>query len=160
ALLRRNRKLLAIEMEGAGIAAAATERSDPRHFIVVRGLSDLADERKAEFDRASDVGAVDTGALRRYALLSAVEYLLRLLPILLQSLGGPQSVPADSRPVPSSGPETAPQSLGTSRVKSEPIVGSDVDHTGTPNDNRTIERNLELALATRYYGTSAERLLH
>jgi nucleoside phosphorylase len=161
ALLRRNRKLLAIEMEGAGVAAAAVERSDPKHFIVARGLSDLADERKADFDRTSEAGSAVAGALRQYALLSAVEYLLRLLPILLQSLEAPKLMPPESAAVSYPSPREVSQPSEASGIKSVRLSVHEVEHFPTTHGDRTLERNLELELSIRYHGvTSIERLLH
>jgi hypothetical protein len=148
-------------MEGAGVAAAAVERSDPKHFIVARGLSDLADERKADFDRTSEAGSAVAGALRQYALLSAVEYLLRLLPILLQSLEAPKLMPPESAAVSYPSPREVSQPSEASGIKSVRLSVHEVEHFPTTHGDRTLERNLELELSIRYHGvTSIERLLH
>jgi nucleoside phosphorylase len=156
ALLRRNRKLLAIEMEGAGVAATAIERSDPRNFIVVRGLSDFADERKAELDRAHQAGSLETGAMRRYALLSAVEYLLRLLPILLQSLEVPEPTSVESTVISSPVPGTASVPLEISDTKNEQIADQRVENFALMSDDE-FEVNLEHELATRYHREASIR---
>jgi nucleoside phosphorylase len=38
--------LLAVEMEGGGVAIAAVQVSDPPGFLMIRSISDLADKRK------------------------------------------------------------------------------------------------------------------
>jgi len=72
-LLRIDRKLLAVEMEAAGVAQVAHGRREPIQIMVVRGISDFADERKNELD------AVNRGAWRKYAVYSAGAFLLHLL---------------------------------------------------------------------------------
>lgn len=80
-LLQRNRKLFAVEMEAAGVTASATTGSDKRRFIIVRGISDFADERKAKLDAQKDANK-NAGAWRRYAMLSATEFLLQIIPYI------------------------------------------------------------------------------
>jgi nucleoside phosphorylase len=41
-------KLLAVEMEAEGVFAAVFDRPDIRHALVIRGISDMADERKSD----------------------------------------------------------------------------------------------------------------
>ena len=72
-LLRIDRKLLAIEMEAAGVAQAAHGRREPIPIMVVRGISDFADERKKELDSVGD------GVWRKYAMYSASAFVLNLL---------------------------------------------------------------------------------
>jgi nucleoside phosphorylase len=72
-LLRRDREFFALDMEAGGAMLAASERVDPTRMIVVRGVSDYGDERKAEMD------ALGGGSLRRYAMRNAVELLFTLL---------------------------------------------------------------------------------
>lgn len=155
AVLRRNRKLMALEMEGAGVSAAVTDRSDPKHFIIVRGLSDFADERKAELDRASATGVVDSGVLRRYAVLSAAEFLLRLVPVLLEDLG-------ESEPVSSS--EATGLSLARIAATSRPQASTVSQNAacGDPaGDHSSLEQDLEYEFATKYHKeASIRRLLH
>jgi nucleoside phosphorylase len=69
----RNRKFLAIEMESAGVLAAVYRQADPKRSLVLRAISDFADERKAEMDR------VEGGCVRRYAMRNACRLLWRLL---------------------------------------------------------------------------------
>jgi nucleoside phosphorylase len=74
---KRDRTLTAIEMEAAGAAYAAYARIQGVPLLVVRGISDYADERKAELDRvASPQGR---GAWRRYATMNATDLLVRIL---------------------------------------------------------------------------------
>jgi nucleoside phosphorylase len=68
-----DRRFLALEMEAAGIAAAAAERPNPVWWIAVRGISDFSDARKDEFD------GTGKGAWRRYAMHNAASYLRALL---------------------------------------------------------------------------------
>jgi len=72
-LLRIDRKLLAIEMEAAGVAQAAHGCREPIPIMVVRGISDFADERKKELDSVGD------GVWRKYAMYSASAFALNLL---------------------------------------------------------------------------------
>lgn len=74
---RRDRTLTAIEMEAAGAAYAAFARIQGVPMIVVRGISDFADERKAEFDRTA--GPRGKGAWRRFATMNAVDLLVCVL---------------------------------------------------------------------------------
>jgi nucleoside phosphorylase len=69
----RNRKFLALEMESAGVLAAVYEKADPARSLVLRGISDYGDERKAQLD------GVRGGGLRRYAMRNAIRLLWRLL---------------------------------------------------------------------------------
>jgi len=68
-----DRKFLALEMEAAGVAQAAHARREPIPIMVVRGVSDFADERKRALD------AVGNGAWRTYAMYSASAFVLNLL---------------------------------------------------------------------------------
>jgi nucleoside phosphorylase len=74
---KRDRSLTAIEMEAAGAAYSGYARIQGVPILVVRGISDFADERKAELDKA--VGPHGKGAWRRYATLNAVDLLLCVL---------------------------------------------------------------------------------
>jgi hypothetical protein len=40
--------MLAVEMEGEGVATAAWQLSQPKGVLVVRGISDLADSNKSD----------------------------------------------------------------------------------------------------------------
>jgi nucleoside phosphorylase len=68
-----DRKFLALEMEAAGVAQAARGRQSPIDFLVVRGISDFSDQRKAQLDVAYG------GGWRKYAMASAGTFLLELL---------------------------------------------------------------------------------
>src|SRR5262245_29914852 len=68
-----DRKFLALEMEAAGVAQAARGRQSPIDFLVVRGISDFSDQRKAQLDAAY------SGGWRKYAMASASAFLLELL---------------------------------------------------------------------------------
>ncbi len=70
---QRDRNLKALDMESAGLMAAAVKRKEPVRTLVLRGISDYGDERKSELD------AVREGALRRYAMRNATRLLWELL---------------------------------------------------------------------------------
>ncbi len=76
-LRHHNRFRVAIEMEAGG-AAHAVYQDGRTDLIVVRGISDFADERKTELDGTSASGA-STGAWRRYATENAVALLSALI---------------------------------------------------------------------------------
>jgi nucleoside phosphorylase len=67
-LKARDRKYKAIEMEAAGVLAATYGQAT--ETLIIRGISDLADDRKTEMD------AISGGGLRRYAMENAVNMLL------------------------------------------------------------------------------------
>ena len=69
---RINRKFLAIDMEAAGVTLAATERVHRVPWLVVRGISDRADENKKTLDD-------EKGAWRRYCVRNAIGFLQNLL---------------------------------------------------------------------------------
>jgi nucleoside phosphorylase len=72
-LKRIDRKFVAIDMEAAGVAFAAGERIHPLPCLVVRGISDRADDKKKVLDGQGK------GAWRRYAVRNATTFLVRLL---------------------------------------------------------------------------------
>lgn len=69
---RINRKFLAIDMEAAGVTLAATERVHRVPWLVVRGISDRADENKKKLDD-------EKGAWRRFCVRNALGLLQNLL---------------------------------------------------------------------------------
>jgi nucleoside phosphorylase len=71
----RDRKYLALEMESAGVMSAAHTRSTPN--LVIRGISDYGDVRKAELDQ------LDDGVLRRYAMNNVITLLWTLMDLQL-----------------------------------------------------------------------------
>ncbi|MFC1715466.1 tetratricopeptide repeat protein [Candidatus Poribacteria bacterium] len=68
-----DRNYLALEMEAAGLMAAVYRKADPARTLLLRGISDYADERKDELDKFKD------GAFRRYAMRNAIHFLWSLL---------------------------------------------------------------------------------
>lgn len=76
-LRQHNRFPGALEMEAGG-AARMVSPSKQTDILVVRGISDLADERKRDLDATAGVG-VDRGAWRRYATLNAFDLLAALV---------------------------------------------------------------------------------
>lgn len=75
-LLAGNRKLLAVEMEGAGVAEAAAEAECD--VLVVRGISDYADERKSTLDQEG-TGVGKPGYWRRHAARNAAGLLAAMV---------------------------------------------------------------------------------
>lgn len=67
-----DRKFLALEMEAAGFAQSAHGRETPVKTMVIRGISDFADERKKKLDSTAG------GAWRKYAMYSASTFLINL----------------------------------------------------------------------------------
>jgi adenosylhomocysteine nucleosidase len=76
-LLSHDRKRAVIEMEAAGAARAVREQDRDVALLVLRGISDFADERKATLDAAASGQA--PGAWRRYAAGNAIELLFAFL---------------------------------------------------------------------------------
>jgi len=72
-LKSRDATLRALEMEAGGMARAAVKRTQPISWLVIRGISDLGDERKAQFDSTGD------GGLRKLAMRNATSMMLALL---------------------------------------------------------------------------------
>lgn len=72
-LHERDRAYKAIDMESGGVIISSHKRDIPVRTLVLRGISDRGDERKAEVD------AMGKGALRRYAMRNATEMLWALL---------------------------------------------------------------------------------
>lgn len=80
-------------MESGGLLLAAHERMEPQRMLMLRCISDLADERKKDLDQGMK------GALRRYAMRNA----LRLLWVILSGNAVPRrqrsrSLGSSSRP--------------------------------------------------------------
>lgn len=65
--------LVALEMETAGLSRAAQARPTPIPVLAIRGISDLGDSDKSNFDKIGD------GAIRRVAMRNATRLLLALL---------------------------------------------------------------------------------
>ncbi|MGF1428394.1 hypothetical protein [Kitasatospora sp. LaBMicrA B282] len=78
-----NRKLVALDMEAGG-AALAAHRNAGADLLVIRGISDHADEQKATWDAGRGPGGA-RNAWRHYAVHNAAEYLV----VLLSSSGFP-----------------------------------------------------------------------
>ena len=69
----RDRNLKALDMESAGLVASAFKRVNPTRPLVLRGISDYGDERKATLDSLGE------GSLRRLAMHNATALLWTLL---------------------------------------------------------------------------------
>lgn len=76
-LLSHDRKRAVIEMEGAGAARAVKEYDRDVALIVLRGISDFANEGKAVLDAVGSQPG--SGAWRRYAAQNAIELLIAFL---------------------------------------------------------------------------------
>lgn len=85
-LKSKNRKYVAIEMESGGVLGSTHERVSPPLTLIIRGVSDFGDERKAQLDN------IGGGVFRRVAMRNAV----RLLWCTLES-GGLDSIVDQSR---------------------------------------------------------------
>jgi nucleoside phosphorylase len=72
-LLEIDRKFLALDMEAAGVVKAASDRLNPVRVLVVRGISDFADDRKKELDRQGQ------GVWRRLSVRNATSFFMSLL---------------------------------------------------------------------------------
>ena len=72
-ILTQDATIKAVEMEAAGAVEAAITRKNPVRTVVIRGISDLGDDRKAALD------AIGKGGLRRLAMRNATRLLVTLL---------------------------------------------------------------------------------
>jgi nucleoside phosphorylase len=72
-LKQRDRSVLCLEMESAGFLAAIYNKIERPTTIVIRGISDFGDSRKASLDK------INKGAIRRVAALNAIEFLFSLM---------------------------------------------------------------------------------
>ncbi len=72
-LLGIDRRFLIIEMEAAGVESAVHNREHPIDCIIIRGISDFADERKKDLERKYEKN------LRKYAMYSAIQFFLYLI---------------------------------------------------------------------------------
>jgi nucleoside phosphorylase len=76
-LLSHERRRAVVEMEAAGVARAVKEYDRDVALLVMRGISDFADKRKAALDAVAT--GQEMGAWRRYAARNAIELLLAFL---------------------------------------------------------------------------------
>lgn len=72
-LRTRDGLLKALEMEAAGMMLSAHQQADPARTLVLRGISDFGDERKAQTDRDSG------GAFRHLAMFNATQLLWAMM---------------------------------------------------------------------------------
>lgn len=68
----RDRKVCALEMEAGGLMVASFERKDPVKTLVVRGLSDCGDERKAQMEGGHQLGLRKLAMRNVASLVSAL----------------------------------------------------------------------------------------
>ena len=104
-LKKRDRNFLGLEMESGGVMAAVFEEVQPIRSLVIRGISDLADDRKAELDK------IKGGAFRRYAMRNAIYLLWALLEAGLLPFSAPQTSPEKAADAPSHNLPTQSTSL-------------------------------------------------
>jgi nucleoside phosphorylase len=82
----RDRRCFALEMESAGVMAAAYHQASTHkcETLIIRAISDYADENKSRLDTMHDA----EGVLREYAMLNAIHLLWGLLDagLLLQTI--------------------------------------------------------------------------
>ncbi len=122
----RDGLLKALEMEAAGMMLAAQQQADPARTLVLRGISDFGDERKAQTDRDSG------GAFRHLAMFNATQLLWAMMQKGLlprheptgatagarsRSSGGPRAEASSGRPVPSSLPSDKPETLQDDEIE-------------------------------------------
>jgi nucleoside phosphorylase len=72
-LKKRDRSYLTLDMESGGVLMAVYEAARVTEGLVLRGVSDFADERKTELDR------IGRGELRRSAMHNALQFLWSLM---------------------------------------------------------------------------------
>jgi nucleoside phosphorylase len=75
-LLGRDRKYRAIEMEAAGVMSEIYESAGDERVMVLRGISDCSDERKAKLDQTTG------GSVRAIALRNAIRLLWSLFEVI------------------------------------------------------------------------------
>ena len=68
-----DRACMCVEMESAGAMIAGHMDPSQRDVMVIRSISDFADDRKATLDK------IQGGALRRYAMENAIDFLWALI---------------------------------------------------------------------------------
>jgi formylglycine-generating enzyme required for sulfatase activity len=93
-LHNRNENIKALEMEAAGFVESAWSRASPVRALVIRGVSDLGDARKAKFD------AIGGGFFRRLAMRNATRLLLTLLRAGVLTVRSEEDVKNQSKPQP------------------------------------------------------------
>lgn len=69
----RDGTIRALAMEASGMARAAVKRTQPIPWLVIRGISDLGDEKEAQFDSTGD------GGLRKLAMRNTTSLMIALL---------------------------------------------------------------------------------
>jgi len=153
----RDGLLKALEMEAAGMMLGAHQQADPARTLVLRGISDFGDERKAQTDRDSG------GAFRHLAMFNATQLLWAMLHQGLLPRHEPIAVPPQERAGP--GPSeraTSPDGAAPNSEPHDPEVDppwtdwTDVERpqiesilTTTLRDAPVLSRSLETRLALR-----------
>ncbi|KKN40407.1 hypothetical protein LCGC14_0733610 [marine sediment metagenome] len=68
-----DRNIISIDMESAGIYYVTSEFTKPIPTLMIRGITDLADDKKKDFDK------IQGGIFRRYAMWNVVKFFLTLI---------------------------------------------------------------------------------
>lgn len=77
ALLDHNRTFLAVDMESSGVLQGCLEQDREYHRLILKAVTDFADERKADLD------GIDSGAIRAWAISNAYVLLHLILKELI-----------------------------------------------------------------------------
>lgn len=75
-LLSKNRKLLCVEMESAGVADLCHKQFPPKNFLCIRVVSDFSDNRKKGLDK------IGKGAIRTWAMKNLSNFIIYALPYI------------------------------------------------------------------------------
>lgn len=86
-----DRACMCVEMESAGAMISGHMDASQRDVMVIRSISDFADDRKAMLDK------VGGGALRRYAMENAIDFLWALIEAGVLPRGPDESPPKSGR---------------------------------------------------------------
>jgi nucleoside phosphorylase len=134
-LRQQNRLVQAIEMEAAGAARAIYENDDA-DLIVIRGISDFADERKKDLDSTSSHGR--SGAWRRYAAVNAFDLLATFVKLPQFPWTGPRSA-LPPEPVTVASPGTSPATSGSGRFADQLATDIYEQQKQDPSDRELLE---------------------
>lgn len=72
-----DRKYLALDMETAGVMNAIYNNAGDERVLIIRGISDMSDGRKAHLDRIGD--RIGRGVFRGFAMRNSIRLLLALI---------------------------------------------------------------------------------
>lgn len=94
-LRTHNREFKVVETEGAGVARACLHREYPIPFIVLRGISDFADQNKSLLESPKKLGYWPEGAWRTIAAENVARFVQMLLdsPDIIRMISQPEILP-------------------------------------------------------------------